>query len=423
VEHHKADVRQVAACGSSGDDTARFLRELRQLRDGAGLGQAELAARAHFPYDSIRAAEVGPSLPDLPVLCAYVRGCGGTTEEWEERWRSLTRSPSLPVSASRHAGRSDAATAGARIGSVAQIGDSPDPSIIIAALNRVAEEMAGPGDDEAPSLPDVGPLPVQSTPDVSPIPDLTSLPDLPDLSSPDLPSLPARSSLPDLPSLPTRSSLPDQSSADVSSSTDQTSSDVEPPPDLPSRRAPLPPAAEALPSAPEPKTSDKPAGWDPIRVSTAWPALRDTPAPTGTAGNGSWGRTPPRKRTASANGSGSAKGTGSAKGNGSAKDTASSSSTVPPSGTSSPGSTVSFGGTGSGVPWGTPPWTEGSADATSSAAATRRATAGDDRASMTRSVPADVGHGSGHSMASWTWIAVIAAVLLCVLAVLLAIFT
>ena len=113
MEHHKADVQQ-AGYGASGDDPARFLRELRQLRDGAGLGQAELAARAHYPYDAIKAAEVGPALPDLPVLSAYVRGCGGTTEEWEERWRSLTRSPSLPLPASRDAGISDAATAGAR---------------------------------------------------------------------------------------------------------------------------------------------------------------------------------------------------------------------------------------------------------------------------------------------------------------------
>src|ERR1700752_1130411 len=129
VEYREADVRQAAGRGASGDDATRFLRELRQLRDSAGLGQAELAARAHFPYDSIRAAEIGPALPDLPVLCAYVRGCGGTTEEWEERWRSLPRSPSLPGPASRNAGRSDAATAGARIGSVAQVGDSPDPSV------------------------------------------------------------------------------------------------------------------------------------------------------------------------------------------------------------------------------------------------------------------------------------------------------
>ena len=155
VEHREADVRQVAGCGASGDDAARFLRELRQLRDRAGLGHAELAARAHFPYDFIRAAEVGPALPDLPVLCAYVRGCGGTTEEWEERWRSLTSSPSLPVSASRHAGTSDAATAGARIGSVSQVGENPDPSIIIAALSRVAEEMASPAVTTVPPSPDV----------------------------------------------------------------------------------------------------------------------------------------------------------------------------------------------------------------------------------------------------------------------------
>ena len=84
MEHRKADVRQVTGHSAPGDDPARFLQELRQLRDGAGLGHAELAARAHYPYDSIRAAEVGPSLPDLPVLSAFVRGCGGTTEEWEE---------------------------------------------------------------------------------------------------------------------------------------------------------------------------------------------------------------------------------------------------------------------------------------------------------------------------------------------------
>ncbi|MGH3261719.1 MAG: helix-turn-helix domain-containing protein, partial [Trebonia sp.] len=147
MEHRKADVRQAVGHAVSGDDAALFLRELRQLRDCAGLGHAELAARAHFPFDSIRAAEVGPALPDLPVLSAYVRGCGGTAEDWEERWRSLTRSPSLPVPASRTSGRSDAATAGARIGSVSQVGDNPDPSIILAALSRVAEEMAGPASD------------------------------------------------------------------------------------------------------------------------------------------------------------------------------------------------------------------------------------------------------------------------------------
>src|SRR5512146_82702 len=180
VEHHKADVRQVAGHGTAGDDAARFLRELRQLRDAAGLGQAELAARAHYPYDIIKAAEAGPSLPDLPVLSAYVRGCGGTAEEWEERWRRLTRTPSLPVSASRHAGNSAAATAGARIGAATQVVDAPDPSVIIKALGRVAEEMAAssPDADAAPltvpprpAYPAEG-LPAASSPAVVPSADV-----------------------------------------------------------------------------------------------------------------------------------------------------------------------------------------------------------------------------------------------------------
>src|ERR1700733_13829943 len=133
---------QTTACRSSGDDPARFLKELRQLRDGAGLGPAELAARAHYPYDRIRDAEAGPALPALPVLSAYVRGCGGTTEEWEERWRSLTSAQTLPLLAARPAGSSTAASAGARIGSISPAADTPDPSIILAALDRVAEGMA-----------------------------------------------------------------------------------------------------------------------------------------------------------------------------------------------------------------------------------------------------------------------------------------
>jgi hypothetical protein len=142
VEHHQVEDRSAASYRGSGDDPARFLRELRQLRDGAGLGPAELAARAHYPFDRIKAAEVGPTLPDLPVLSAYVRGCGGTTEEWEERWRSLTSAPTLPLADARPAGCSTAASAGARIGSISSVADTPDPSVILAALDRVAEQMA-----------------------------------------------------------------------------------------------------------------------------------------------------------------------------------------------------------------------------------------------------------------------------------------
>jgi hypothetical protein len=142
VEYREAELREVVPSGVPDDDPARFLRELRQLRNGAGLEHVELAARAHYPCDAILAAEAGPALPDLPVLSAYVRGCGGTVTDWEERWRTLTRSPALTLLPTRDAGGSDAAAAGARVGSVSLAADAHDPAIIMAALGRVANGIA-----------------------------------------------------------------------------------------------------------------------------------------------------------------------------------------------------------------------------------------------------------------------------------------
>jgi cobalamin biosynthesis Mg chelatase CobN len=76
------------------------------------------------------------------VLSAYVRGCGGTVTDWEERWRTLTRSPALTLLPTRDAGGSDAAAAGARVGSVSLAADAHDPAIIMAALGRVANGIA-----------------------------------------------------------------------------------------------------------------------------------------------------------------------------------------------------------------------------------------------------------------------------------------
>src|SRR6185437_6798423 len=120
-------------------------------------------------------------------------------------------SPSLPVSETRQTGQSDAATAGARILSTSQAGDGPDPSVIMAALNRVAEEMGGAA-AEAVHVP------------------------------------PAAQPLPDLP--PAAFSSP-SSSFSPSFSSDFGSGETE--------------------------AASKPAGWDPIRVSSAWPALTHTP--------------------------------------------------------------------------------------------------------------------------------------------------
>ena len=148
MEHREAELRVTAPCDGSADDPARFLRELRRLRDRAGLGHADVAARAHYPCEVIRAAEAGPALPDLPVLSAYVQSCGGAVADWEERWRTLTSSPALPLLSVRTAGCSEAATAGARIGSVSMAADGHNPAVVMAALSRVVSGITA----EPPSL-------------------------------------------------------------------------------------------------------------------------------------------------------------------------------------------------------------------------------------------------------------------------------
>lgn len=145
------------------DDAIRFLRELRQLRNEAGLEPAELAARAHYPRDIIVAAEAGPSIPGLPVLSAYVRGCGAGLAEWEERWRSLTGSPAaahcLPA---RPAGCSSLADAGARLGAaVSSNAEGPIPAQVMQRLSALAETAPAETTPSAAAgvVPRSGPLP------------------------------------------------------------------------------------------------------------------------------------------------------------------------------------------------------------------------------------------------------------------------
>jgi hypothetical protein len=129
-----------------GDDQARFLADLRALRDYAAIGYDELAARAHYPSDVLKEAENGPSLPGLPILSAYVRACEGDVLDWEERWRQLNPDvaddPELPV---RPAGASAAAVAGARAGVGVAPPDVYDPERIKAALrgNHARSAQAG----------------------------------------------------------------------------------------------------------------------------------------------------------------------------------------------------------------------------------------------------------------------------------------
>ena len=145
--------REMQSRDARKDSPARFLRELRQLRSHVGLDLAELAARAHYPYDVIKAAEAGPSLPALPVLAAYVRGCGGTPADWEERWRAVTDSPASPLLPTRSTGWSEAADAGARVGAASAAPDGHDPDRVMAALNRVAGGMAAAASSSSASGP------------------------------------------------------------------------------------------------------------------------------------------------------------------------------------------------------------------------------------------------------------------------------
>jgi hypothetical protein len=157
VEPRGVDVDGRTQAGGSGqagggtharravDDAMRFLRELRQLRNEAGLEPVELAARAHYPHNVIVAAEAGPGLPELPVLSAYVRGCGGGLAEWEERWRSVIGSPAASLHLpARPAGSSSLAEAGAQSTYTSPAVDPEDQRRILAAITKAATIPAGP---------------------------------------------------------------------------------------------------------------------------------------------------------------------------------------------------------------------------------------------------------------------------------------
>jgi hypothetical protein len=67
-----------------------FFHDLRALRASADLSLAELAELAHYPEETLAAAESGPAMPPNPVLVAYVRACGGPVGQWEDRWRDVS---------------------------------------------------------------------------------------------------------------------------------------------------------------------------------------------------------------------------------------------------------------------------------------------------------------------------------------------
>ncbi|TDD94258.1 hypothetical protein [Actinomadura rubrisoli] len=68
----------------------RFARDLRSLRERAGRPTyRELSERAHYSEAALSQAAAGRKLPSLAVTLAYVRACGGSVREWEDRWRAV----------------------------------------------------------------------------------------------------------------------------------------------------------------------------------------------------------------------------------------------------------------------------------------------------------------------------------------------
>ena len=125
--------------GEPGEDLEAFLSDLRALRSREGLSIAELAARTGFSQDTIAAAADGPVRPTMPVLAAYVRGCGDSLEAWEARWKDL---PSATGSTEIVPRRRVTGSTGQPEFSITRLGPRPAPRPVI---RRVAAGLAVAG--------------------------------------------------------------------------------------------------------------------------------------------------------------------------------------------------------------------------------------------------------------------------------------
>lgn len=175
-----------------------FFHDLRALRAGAGLSLAELAERAHFPAETLAAAEVGPAPPPNPVLVAYVQGCGGPVGQWEDRWRDATAAAARgfratvpepagipqPASRRRHR-RRHAAVAAAAVALIAA-------GTAVALTRPAARTTASAGPRTAPSASRHG----------------TSLPRHPAAPVPEMTSMAQMTSVPQATSTPQMTSTP-----------------------------------------------------------------------------------------------------------------------------------------------------------------------------------------------------------------------
>jgi hypothetical protein len=89
VPGERPPARAQPAVSIAPDGLESFARDLRALRAKAGLDYPEMAEVSHYTMKTLVSAAGGLRLPTLPVAAAYVRACGGSVAEWEERWQKL----------------------------------------------------------------------------------------------------------------------------------------------------------------------------------------------------------------------------------------------------------------------------------------------------------------------------------------------
>lgn len=66
---------------------ASFASGLRALRAQRGLKYRQLARRAHCSQGALSRAASGRYLPTWEITRAYVLACGGSADQWQDRWR------------------------------------------------------------------------------------------------------------------------------------------------------------------------------------------------------------------------------------------------------------------------------------------------------------------------------------------------
>jgi DNA-binding XRE family transcriptional regulator len=75
---------------------ADFARQLRLLREHAGLTLGQLAAVTGLSAATLSVAQAGRRLPSWKVCAAFVQACRGDLEDWRERWTNADNLSRVP---------------------------------------------------------------------------------------------------------------------------------------------------------------------------------------------------------------------------------------------------------------------------------------------------------------------------------------